>query len=131
MLYRKRKIQWVIFNRWLKYLELETLNCTHGLIPEINMIRKKYFSINQYLKGEFFGVAVCVNSDRCRESFVCIKGKNNFFFQKKFRHKFNCFAANSLARFIYVAASAMKNQFNCSDVSPLFHLCFNSFFLRL
>ena len=77
MLYRKRKIQWVIFNRWLKYLELETLNCTQGLIPEINIMRKKYFCINDYLKRECFGVAVGVNCVRFRESYVSIAGKTN------------------------------------------------------
>jgi hypothetical protein len=77
VLFRKRKIQWVIFNRWLKYLELETLNCTQGLIPEINMMRNKYFFINEYLKRENFGVAVCVNSVRFRESYVSVAGKTN------------------------------------------------------
>jgi hypothetical protein len=77
VLYRKRKIQWVIFNRWLKYLELETLNCTQGLIPEINMLRNKYFCINEYLTRESFGVAVCFNSARFRESYVSVAGKTD------------------------------------------------------
>ena len=41
------------------------------------MIRKKYLCINRYLGRESFGVAVCVNSDRFKVSYVSLEGKSN------------------------------------------------------
>jgi hypothetical protein len=58
-IYRSKRIQWGIFNRWLKLLELELLDCTAGLIDIIIMKRKKYEKLSKYLIGSGIKKVVC------------------------------------------------------------------------
>jgi hypothetical protein len=74
-IYRSKRIQWGMFNRWLKLLEIELLDCTAGLIDNIIMKRKKYEKLSKYLVGAGIKRVVCFFSPSFLNAMSTTEGK--------------------------------------------------------
>ena len=70
-----RRIQWGIFNRWLKLVERESLDCSAGLIDELVSRRKQYERFSFYLIDLKFGKVVCINSHRLANALLTTEGE--------------------------------------------------------
>jgi hypothetical protein len=73
-LYRKKRVQWGIFNRWLKLLERESLDCTVGLVHIVVERRRRHQGYSQYLALHGFECVACVGSERLRKTEVSTEG---------------------------------------------------------
>ena len=73
--YRKKRIQWGIFNRWLKLVERESLDCTAGLIDELIERRRQHGRFSLYLRALGFKKVVCFNSVKLKAALVTVEGK--------------------------------------------------------
>lgn len=62
--YRKKRILWVTYNRWLKFMELETLSATPGLIRIIRRRKTLFPSFSQELYAKGFRKIVYHNNHR-------------------------------------------------------------------
>jgi hypothetical protein len=73
-LYRKKRVQWGIFNRWLKLLERESLDSTVGLVHTLVERRRRHQGYSQYLALHGFECVACVGSERLRKTEVSTEG---------------------------------------------------------
>lgn len=48
--YSELRKKWIIFNRWLKYLENETTNCSNGIVDSIKRRFDLYNTFSVYLQ---------------------------------------------------------------------------------
>jgi hypothetical protein len=59
--HRVKRVQWGIFNRWLKLLERESLDCTTGLVDDIIRRKRKHERFSQYLIAQNFQKVIYLN----------------------------------------------------------------------
>ena len=67
-------MQWGIFNRWLKLLERESLDCSVGLIHRVVQRSRLHRRHSQYLALHGFESVACVGSERLRKTEVSTEG---------------------------------------------------------
>lgn len=56
--YRKRRQMWIIFNRWLKLIEMNRIGCSHGLVNELKTRRAGFLSYDHYLSHDVYPAIV-------------------------------------------------------------------------
>ena len=64
--YRAKRLMWVLFNRWLKYVEKEALDCSPGLVVEIIQRNEKHQRLTLYLEDLNFKRVVYTTSKRLK-----------------------------------------------------------------
>ena len=75
-----RRAQWEIFNRWLKLVEMESLDCTPGLVDELIKRRRHYDRFSSYLINMKFKKVVSINNHQLTNAIVAIQGINSIYF---------------------------------------------------
>ena len=62
--YRQCRTKWVFFNRWLKFIERETVSASFGLIPRLKRRKELMLKYSQYLESRDFKKLPYVNNYR-------------------------------------------------------------------
>ena len=62
--YRSKRLLWVLFNRWLKFVEKEALDCSPNLVVEILQRNEKYQRLTLYLEDMNFKKVVYTTNPR-------------------------------------------------------------------
>lgn len=66
--YRKRRQQWIIFNRWLKFVEKGSLNSTPGLVSMLKKRRVLLPAFDNNLKSKGFTKTIYINNQRLKSA---------------------------------------------------------------
>ena len=64
--YRSKRMMWVLFNRWLKFVEKEALDCSPDLVVEIIKRNEKHQRLTLYLEDLNFKRVVYTTSPRLK-----------------------------------------------------------------
>jgi hypothetical protein len=62
--YRSKRLMWVLFNRWLKFVEKEALDCSPNLVVEVIQRNEKYQRLTLYLEDMNFKKVVYTTNPR-------------------------------------------------------------------
>ena len=69
--YNRRRQQWVLFNRWLKLLEIEQLNTTPGLVNQARARLRRYCSFSSIMKRKGYRKTVYLDSKKLAKDSSC------------------------------------------------------------
>ena len=68
-IYRSKRLMWTLFNRWLKFVEKEALDCSPNLVAEIVQRNERHQRLTLYLEDMNFKRVVYISNPRIKGAF--------------------------------------------------------------
>ena len=68
-IYRSKRLMWTLFNRWLKFVEKEALDCSPNLVAEIVQRNERHQRLTLYLEDMNFKRVVYISNPRIKGAY--------------------------------------------------------------